>query len=77
MSYGRFVEARRGWTAEYNLVNREQYESMELDSKVHLIQDLTSIGMMHVSEILQQEVAELAGARYAEVCQNSRDGHPG
>jgi len=50
---------------EVELVNREQYEAMELDAKVGLIQDLTSIGMMHVSETLQQEVAELAGTRYA------------
>lgn len=52
------------------IVSRERYEGMELDAKVQLIQDLTSMAMMHISEVLQQEVAELAGVRYA----HSQDG---
>lgn len=46
------------------IVTRERYEAMELDAKVQMIQDLTSMAMMHISEVLRQEVADLAGPRY-------------
>lgn len=46
------------------VVSRAEYEGMELDSRVSLIQDLVAIAMMHVSEAFQEEVAGLAGPRY-------------
>jgi len=46
------------------VVSRDQYEGMELDSRVELIQDLVAIGMMQVCEMFHQEVAALAGIRY-------------
>ncbi len=46
------------------VVSRDEYEDMELDSKVLLIQDLVAIAMMQVSETFQEEVAALAGPRY-------------
>jgi transposase-like protein len=49
---------------EVPTVSREAYEAMELNPKVQLIQDLTAIAMMHVTEVLQDEVRELAGLRY-------------
>ena len=38
---------------------------LELDAKVELIRSLVPLGLMHVQELLDQEVTALAGARYA------------
>jgi transposase-like protein len=54
------------------IVTRERYEAMELDAKVQLIQDLTSMAMMHITEVLQREVADLAGERYVHDPDGSR-----
>lgn len=47
------------------VVSREHFEAMELDSRVQLIQNLTSIALMHISEVIAEEVTRLAGPRYA------------
>jgi putative transposase len=46
------------------IVSREAFEAMDLDAKVQVIQDLTAIGMMHVTDALKQEVEQMAGRWY-------------
>jgi len=43
----------------------EQYEALDVDSKVECIRALIPLGLMHVQEALEEEVCTLAGARYA------------
>ena len=50
---------------EIDVVRREEYEELEVDTRVELIRSLVPLGLMHVHELLDQEVALLAGARYA------------
>jgi transposase-like protein len=50
---------------EVQVVRRDAYEVMELDTKVEMIRSLVPLGLMHVHELLDQEVTALAGARYA------------
>jgi hypothetical protein len=45
---------------------------MELDSKWELIRELIPLGLMHIRELLDDEVVLLAGARHAR-----DDGAPG
>jgi len=47
------------------IVSREEYDELEVDSKVEAIRALIPLGLMHVKDLLDQEVTELAGARYA------------
>lgn len=47
------------------VVDREKYMGMELDAKVELIKGLVPLGLMHVQELLEQEVEELAQVWYA------------
>ena len=42
----------------------QEYGALDMDSKVALIQDLIPIGLMHVKELLQEEVIKLAGEKY-------------
>ncbi len=44
---------------------REDYTALELDAKVELIRSLVPLGLMHVEEVLDEEVTALAGERYA------------
>lgn len=46
------------------VLTREQYESLGLDTRIALIQQLIPIGLMAVSEELEREVTQLAGQRY-------------
>ena len=48
-----------------NIIQREDYTDLELDTKVELIRSLVPPGLMHVQEVLDQEVTALAGERYA------------
>jgi transposase-like protein len=50
---------------EVEQVEREAYEELEVDAKVELIRSLVPLGLMHVSEMLEDEVTALAGERYA------------
>ena len=46
-------------------IRREAYADRELDAKEELIRALVPLGLLHVQELLDQEVTALAGARYA------------
>jgi len=46
------------------VLTREQYEALELDTRIALIQQLIPIGLMAVAEELEREVTQLAGLRY-------------
>ena len=48
-----------------DIIRREAYADLELDAKVELIRALVPLGLLHVQELLDQEVTVLAGARYA------------
>ena len=48
-----------------DIIRREEYAELELDAKVELIRSLVPLGLLHVQEVLDQEVTALAGARYA------------
>lgn len=50
---------------EVHVVRREAYEGLEVDTKVELIRALVPLGLMHVQQLLEEEVDALAGARYA------------
>ena len=47
-----------------NIIRREAYADLELDAKVELIRSLVPLGLMHVQELLDQEVTALASERY-------------
>ena len=49
----------------FKIINREDYVEFDLDAKVEAIRALVPLGLMHVQETLDQEVAALAGVRYA------------
>ena len=49
---------------QVEIIARSQYADMELDAKVELIRSLVPLGLMHVEEILDEEVVALAGGRY-------------
>ena len=50
---------------EVEVVEREEYTELEVDSKVEMIRALVPLGLMHVHELLDDEVKALAGERYA------------
>ncbi len=52
---------------EPDVVNREDYEAMELDSRLALIRSLIPLGLMAVCEELEREVVSLAGARHSRM----------
>ena len=47
------------------IIRREEYADLEPDAKVEFIRSLVPLGLMHVHELLDQEVTALAGERYA------------
>ena len=47
------------------IIGREDYADLELDAKVELIRSLVPLGLMHVEELLDEELTALAGERYA------------
>jgi transposase-like protein len=50
---------------EVQVVRREEYAGLEVDTKVELIRALVPLGLMHVQQLLEDEVEALVGARYA------------
>ena len=50
---------------EVDVVSREKYAEFDVDSKVEMIRALVPLGLMHVHEMLDDEVKALAGERYA------------
>ena len=59
----RSKKAKRLGTVE--VIRPEQYEAFDVDSKVECIRALIPLGLMHVREVLEEEVCALAGLRYA------------
>lgn len=47
------------------VVSREEVECMDLEGRIELIRALIPLGLVQVGEMLEAEVGELAGARYA------------
>ncbi len=50
---------------EVEVMEREEYGELEVDSKVEMIRALVPLGLMHVQELPDDEVKALAGERYA------------
>ena len=50
---------------EVDVISREAYAGFDVDAKVEMIRALVPLGLMHVQELLEDEVAALAGARHA------------
>ena len=46
-----------------DIIRREDYADLEVDAKVELIRSLVPLGLMHVEEVLDEEVTALAGDR--------------
>lgn len=65
---GNNVKARRARVKE---LMKLKIGELEMDLKLQLIQELIPLGLMHVGEILTEEVKALAGERY------KRNGKPG
>ena len=57
---------KRRVLGEVEVLSREEYSGLELDSKVEMIRALIPLGLMHVEELLDEEVKALAGERYDE-----------
>ena len=66
---GRDVKARKSRVKE--LMNLK-LSALELDIKLQLIQELIPLGLMHIAELLTEEVKALAGDRYKR---NGKVGH--
>jgi putative transposase len=56
---------RKKCFGEVEVIGREEYTELELDAKIELIRSLIPLGLMHVQDLLMQELQDLAGARYA------------
>jgi len=61
----RRVRKRKRRLGAVEVVARAEYTGLELDAKVELIRGLIPLGLMHVQELLDEEVVALAGARHA------------
>ena len=48
-----------------DVIDREGYAELEVDAKVELIRSLVPLGLLHIEELLDEEVTALAGERYA------------
>ena len=46
---------------EVEIISRAEYAEFDVDSKVEAIRALIPLGLMHVAELLDDEVTELAG----------------
>ena len=70
----RSVQARKRKKSfgEVEIIGREAYADIELDSKVELIRSLIPLGLMHVKELLNHELGALAGARFARKDEEQR-----
>ena len=47
-----------------DVIDRADYADLDVDAKVELIRSLVPLGLMHVGELLDEEVTALAGERY-------------
>lgn len=66
---GTDVKAKRARVRE---LTTRACEALEVDTKLELIQALIPVGVLHVQEVLAEEVRRLAGERYQR---NGRPGH--
>jgi putative transposase len=77
-SIGRRKQRRLG---RVEIVRREVFQELELNSRVELIRSLIPLGLMQVQELLEEEVRQLAGERYQRKdggARGTRDGsNPG
>ena len=48
-----------------DVIDREEYAELEVEAKVALIRSLVPLGLMHIEELLDEEVTALAGERDA------------
>ena len=48
------------------VVRPEDYDGLAVDGKVELIRQLIPLGLMHVEQMLQEEVTRLCGERYEQ-----------
>ena len=48
-----------------DVIDREGYAELEVDAKVELIRPVVPLGLLHIEELLDEEVTALAGERYA------------
>ncbi|MEO8340853.1 MAG: hypothetical protein ABI604_14255 [Nitrospirota bacterium] len=67
-----FPKGKSRVLGEVQVIRRDTYAAMDLDTKVELIRSLVPRGLMHVQILLDEEVEALAGTRYAR-----QDGSPG
>ena len=61
LEVGKDVKTRRARVKE---LSGKPFNLLEVDLKLQLIQELIPVGLMHVQEVLQEEVRSLAGERY-------------
>lgn len=61
----RLESKRKKRLSKISIVEKEEYQEMPIDMKAALIQALIPIGLMCVSDIVQEEVQTLAGKPYA------------
>ena len=60
---------------EVEVMEQEGYGELEVDSKVEMIRALVPLGLMHVHELLDAEVSEVATQR--SLASSQRPGEPG
>ena len=48
-----------------DVIDREGYAELEVDAKVEWIRSVVPLGLLHIEELLDEEVTALAGERYA------------
>jgi putative transposase len=61
-----------------DVISAEDYEGQPVNSKIELIRALVPLGLMAIKDMLEQEVCELAGARYGRGSEVFRHGtNPG
>ena len=48
-----------------DVIDRKEYAELDVDTKVELIRSLVPLGLLHIEELLDEEVTALAGERYA------------
>ena len=46
-----------------DVIDRAEYADLEVDAKVEVIRSLVPLGLMHIEELLDEEVTALAGER--------------
>ena len=61
----RRVRRRKQCFGVVRVLRREEYQGLDLDAKVEAIRGLIPLGLMHVHELLDEEVLALAGPRLA------------